>query len=179
VTFNVTTISLPKVIDERLGLTLPLALTGSLATAVFVFGALTQLAMGKLVDRFSLPSIFVGISILQPVGLGLAAMTTGVPLLIGLVLAMAAIYGQVVVNDAMVARYVPATHRAKAFSVRYFLGFTTSGFAVPLIALLHGQGGFAVVLAATAAFGAAIFLCSLCFLAIAQPRTDVSGVAAE
>ena len=41
---------------------------------VFVFGALTQLAMGRLVDRFSLPSIFVGISILQPVGLGLAAM---------------------------------------------------------------------------------------------------------
>ena len=140
VTFNVTTISLPKVIDERLGLALPLALTGSLATAVFVFGALTQLAMGRLVDRFSLPSIFVGISILQPVGLGLAAMTTGVPLLVGLVLAMAAIYGQVVVNDAMVARYVPAQHRAKAFSVRYFLGFTTSGFAVPLIALLHGQG---------------------------------------
>ena len=143
VTFNVTTISLPKVIDERLGLALPLALTGSLATAVFVFGALTQLAMGRLVDRFSLPSIFVGISILQPVGLGLAAMTTGVPMLAGLVLAMAAIYGQVVVNDAMVARYVPAQHRAKAFSVRYFLGFTTSGFAVPLIALLHGQGGFA------------------------------------
>ena len=54
-TFNVTTISLPKVIDERLGLALPLALTGSLATAVFVFGALTQLAMGRLVDRFSLP----------------------------------------------------------------------------------------------------------------------------
>ena len=108
-TFNVTTISLPKVIDERLGLALPLALTGSLATVVFVFGALTQLAMGRLVDRFSLPSIFVGISMLQPVGLGMAAMTTGVPMLIGLVLAMAAIYGQVVVNDAMVARYVPAS----------------------------------------------------------------------
>jgi MFS family permease len=179
VTFNVTTISLPKVIDERLGLALPLALTGSLATAVFVFGALTQLAMGRLVDRFSLPAIFVGISILQPVGLGLAAMTTGVPLLIGMVLAMAAIYGQVVVNDAMVARYVPVEHRAKAFSVRYFLGFTTSGFAVPLIAFLHGQGGFAVVLAATAAFGAAIFLCSLGFFSISRPRIAISNMAAE
>ena len=165
VTFNVTTISLPKVIDERLGLALPLALTGSLATVVFVFGALTQLAMGRLVDRFSLPSIFVGISILQPVGLGLAAMTTGVPLLAGLVLAMAAIYGQVVVNDAMVARYVPARHRANAFSVRYFLGFTTSGFAVPLIALLHGQGGFAWCLAATC-FGLVICMASLAFYAL-------------
>lgn len=179
ITFNVTTISLPKVIDERLGLALPLALTGSLATVVFVFGALMQLAMGRMVDRFSLPSIFVGISILQPLGLGLAAMLTGVPMLAGLVMAMAAIYGQVVVNDAMVARYVPAEHRATAFSVRYFLGFTTSGFAVPLIALLHGQGGFSVVLAATAAFGAAIFLCSISFLMVAQPRLDAGDVAAE
>jgi MFS family permease len=175
-TFNVTTIALPKVIDERLGLALPLALTGSLATLVFMFGALTQLAVGRLVDRFSLPTIFVGISVLQPVGLALAATTTGAPLLLGLVLAMAAIYGQVIVNDAMVARYVPATHRAKAFSVRYFLGYTTSGFAVPLIALLHGQGGFPVVLGATAAFGAAIFLCSLAFLVIAQPRPAMSRV---
>jgi hypothetical protein len=79
----------------------------------------------------------------------------------------------------MVARYVPAEHRATAFSVRYFLGFTTSGFAVPLIALLHGQGGFAVVLAATAAFGAAIFLCSISFLMVAQPRLNAGNVAAE
>ena len=78
--------------------------------------------MGRLVDRFTLPRIFAGLSILQPVGLGLAALTTGIPMLGGLVLAMAAIYGQVVVNDAMVARYVPAQYRARAFSVRYFLG---------------------------------------------------------
>jgi hypothetical protein len=44
---------------------------------------------------------------LQPLGLGLAAATTGFLLLVGLILAMAAIYGQVVINDAMVARYVP------------------------------------------------------------------------
>ena len=54
-TFNMATISLPKVIDERLGIELPLALVGSLATAVFVFGALTQLLVGRLVDRVPIP----------------------------------------------------------------------------------------------------------------------------
>lgn len=163
-TFNITTIALPKVLDERLGLALPLALTGPLATAVFVFGALTQLLMGRLVDRLALPTIFAGLALLQPLGLGLAAATTGVPLLAGLVLAVAAIYGQVVVNDAMVARYVPGRLRAKAFSVRYFLGFTASGLAVPLIALLHGRGGFPVVLGAAAAFGAVVSACGAGFL---------------
>jgi MFS family permease len=159
-TFNVTTIALPKILDERLGLALPLALTGSLATLVFVLGALTQLLMGQLIDRFTLPTIFVGLALLQPLGLGLAAASTGVLLLVGLMLAMAAIYGQVVINDAIVARYVPARLRAKAFSVRYFLGFTASGLAVPLIALMHGQGGFPAVLGTAAAFGAVVFTCA-------------------
>jgi MFS family permease len=163
-TFNITTIALPKVIDERLGLSLPLAQIGSLATLVLVFGALTQLAIGWLVDRYTLPAIFVSISVLQPLGLGIAAATTGVPLLAGLVLAAAAIYGQVVVNDAMVARYVPISYRVKAFSVRYFLSFTTSGFAVPLIAVLYGQGGFPLILGSAAAFGAIVFACSCAFL---------------
>jgi MFS family permease len=170
-TFNITTIALPKIIDERAGATLPLVLTGSLATLVFVFGALTQLLMGRLVDRYTLPMIFVGLSILQPLGLGLAALTSGVLMLAGLVMAMAAIYGQVVVNDAMVARYVPAQFRARAFSVRYFLGFTTSGLAVPLIALLHGISGFTLVLGAAATFGTVIFLCSLGFFLASQPSS--------
>jgi MFS family permease len=175
-TFNITTIALPKIIDERAGASLPLVLIGSLATLVFVFGALTQLLMGRLVDRYTLPRIFVGLSILQPLGLGLAAMTSGVAMLGGLVLAMAAIYGQVVVNDAMVARYVPAQYRAKAFSVRYFLGFTTSGLAVPLIALLHGMSGFTLVLSAAATFGTIIFLCSLGFLLAAQPSSKPTSL---
>jgi MFS family permease len=167
-TFNITTIALPKIIDERAGAALPLVLTGSLATIVFVFGALTQLLMGRLVDRYRLPTIFAALSVLQPLGLGLAALTTGAPMLLGLVLAMAAIYGQVVVNDAMVARYVPVQHRAKAYGVRYFLGFTTSGLAIPLIALLHLASGFGLVLGAAATFGIVIFLCSIAFFLVAQ-----------
>jgi hypothetical protein len=97
----------------------------------------------------------------------------------GLVVAMAAIYGQVVVNDAMVARYVPVEYRARAFSVRYFLGFTTSGLAVPLIALLHGISGFALVLSAASMFGAVIFLCSIGFLLAAHNIPGISKLPAE
>lgn len=178
-TFNVTTIALPKVIDERMGLNLSLAVTGMLATGVFILGALTQLTVGRLLDRFPLPNIFVALAMLQPIGLGFAAISTGVPLLFGLVLVTAAIYGQVVVNDAMVARYVPPAYRAKAFSVRYFLGFTASGFAAPLIAALHAHGGFPTVLAATASFGALVFGCALAFKLLSSPAPAANAIAAE
>jgi MFS family permease len=167
-TFNITTIALPKVVDERVGAALPLALIGSVATLVFAFGALTQLAMGRLIDRYSLPTLFLSLSILQPLGLGLAAVSTGLPLLAGLVLTMAALYGQVVINDAMVARYVPAAYRARAYSVRYFLGFTVSGFVVPMIAVLHDRGGFGLVLGIAAAFGAVIVAAAFGFFVLTR-----------
>lgn len=178
-TFNITTIALPKVIDEGIGISLPLVLTGSLATAVFVGGALTQLAVGRLLDHYSLPAVFVGLAGLQPLGLVLAAATKGAPMLVGLLIITAAIYGQVVINDAMIARYVPEKYRAKAFSVRYFLGFTASGFAAPLIAWLHAKGGFPLVLNVAAAFGAAVAICALAFKVATLTRHSAATVPAE
>jgi MFS family permease len=165
-TFNVTTIALPKIINEDLGLHISLSVTGLLATGVFVIGALTQLTVGRLLSSFALPDLFVGLSILQPVGLSLAAYSDGVVLLGSLALVTAAIYGQVVINDAMVARYIPEQYRAKAFSIRYFLSFTASGFAAPFIAAWHMKGGFPVVLQMTALFGVIVFCCALAFRSV-------------
>jgi MFS family permease len=164
ITFTVTTVALPKVIDERLGFELPVEIVGILATAVFALGAVTQLTMGRLIDRVELGKLFAGLSILQPLGLALAAATVGIPMLIGMLIVMAAIYGQVVVNDAIIARYVAPRLRTKAFGLRYFLGFSVSALAIPAIALLHGSGGFPVVLGSTACFGAVIFASALGFL---------------
>ncbi len=68
-TFNIMTIALPKIIDERIGASVPLVAIGSIATGVFIFGALTQLLMGRLIDRFSLTTLFVLLTPLQPIGL--------------------------------------------------------------------------------------------------------------
>lgn len=150
-TFNMLTIALPKIIDERLGLALPLGLTGSIATLVFVFAALTQISIGRILDRVPLPVLFAAVSCVQPIGFAIASTATGIPLLAGLLFAMASIYGNVVVMDAIVARYVPDHYRSQAYGLRYFLTFSAAGFAVPLIAYLHGHGGFTTVLAAAAA----------------------------
>ena len=79
----------------------------------------------------------------------------------------------------MVARYVPAHYRAKAYSVRYFLGFTASGFAAPMIALLYARGNFPVVLGTTAVFGGAVVLCAIAFKLLSSDQTLPSTVAAE
>jgi MFS family permease len=178
ITFNVVTIALPKVIDERLGFDLPLSAIGTLTTSVFILGALTQITMGRLIDRVELPKLFVGLSLFQPLGLFAATVLLGLPMLVGMILAMASIYGQVVINDAMIARYVAPHLRAKAFGLRYFLGFGVSGLAVPMIALFHGFGGFPLVLGITAAFGGTVFASAIGFFLLTRP-THVAPVAAE
>jgi MFS family permease len=168
-TFNITTIALPKIIDDGIGAGLALAVVGSLTTGVFVFGAMTQLLIGKLMDRYALPTLFVFLSLLQPVGLALAAFGTGLLSLLGLVLSMAAIYGQVVINDGMVARYIPVQFQAKAFGFRYFIGFGVAGAAVPLISNLYEVGGMIQVLITGAGFGATVFGMAVLFYALARP----------
>lgn len=163
ITYSLVTIALPKIIDERAGAGLTLAWTGTLATAVLVCGAAMQLVVGTLIDRVALPTLLVLLAASQMTGLLIAALFTGPLLLLGLALTMAAIYGEVVVDDALVARFVPAALRSKAYGVSYFLGFTTAGVAAPLIGLTHAGGGFGPLLALTAGCGTALFLAAIGF----------------
>lgn len=178
-TFNIVSIALPKIVDERLGLALPLAATGWIATGVFVCGALTQILIGRLMDRFELTLLFVCLSVLQLVGLLLAATTAGVPMVLGLTLVTAAIYGQIVVNDGMIGRYVPGDYRNRVYSLRFFLSFTVGGLAVPAIATLHAHGGFQSVLLVAGAIGTVIFLCAIATWALTRGRLLATPSPAE
>ena len=128
-TFNLLTIALPKIVDERLAANVPLLLAGSVATLVLMCGAVAQLAVGRLVERFTPHGMFAVITGLGFLGNLWAANTDGIPLMVALAVAIAAIYGQVTVNDMVLARYTADAWRGRVYAVRYFLLFTTSALA--------------------------------------------------
>lgn len=148
--FNIISVALPKIVDERVGADVPLLLVGGIASAVFMCGALAQLAVGRLVEKFSPHILFAVIASLQFLGVLWAAQATGRMLIVALAVAMAAIYAQVTVNDLVIARYTADAWRGRVYAVRYFLTFLVSGAAVGAIAFLHGRGGFGLVLGMTA-----------------------------
>lgn len=156
-TFNVLTIALPKIVDEGLAAHVPLLLAGSVATMVLICGAIAQLAVGRLVERFSAHGMFAVITALGFVGNLLAANTDGIPLMFALALAIAAIYGQVTVNDMILARYTADAWRGRVYAVRYFLLFISSAVAIGMISVLHARGGFSLVLGANAAVAFVMF----------------------
>jgi MFS family permease len=150
-TFNLLTIALPKIVDERLAQHVPLLLAGSVATLVLICGGLAQLCVGRLVERFTPHGMFAAITVLGFLGNLWAAYADGIALMVALAVAVAAIYGQVTVNDMVLARYTADAWRGRVYAVRYFLLFISAAVAIGMISLLHERGGFALVLAVNAA----------------------------
>jgi len=159
--FNVLTIALPKIVDEGMTKDVSLVAIGSIATLVLVCGAIAQLAVGRLVERISAPNLFVAVTAFGFAGNLWATYATGIPLLIALAVAVAAIYGQVTVNDIILARYTADAWRGRVYAVRYFTLFISAGIAIAMISLLHKSGGFALVLGANAIVALAMFLATL------------------
>jgi MFS family permease len=148
--FNTISVALPKIVDERVGNGISLVLVGGLTTAVFLCGAVAQITVGRLVERIPPHILFAAIAIMQFTGVVWAAYASGATLLIALAFTMAAIYGQITVNDLLIARYTADAWRGRVYAVRYFITFMISGAAVSMIAVLYGRGGFGLVLGVTA-----------------------------
>jgi MFS family permease len=150
-TFNAVTVALPKLFAERLAdLTKSPALLGVIAAGVYVFGAMTQYTIGKLLDRHSLKTVMLPLSFLLAPLLYLAATLANLPLIVVSIGIIMGAFGQVTVNDALVGKYTPEEWRSRAYAVRYFVGFTAAGASVGLVAWLYERGGFATMLQAFA-----------------------------
>lgn len=163
-TFNALTVALPKLFAERLsGITANAALIGVIAAGTYLFGALAQYLIGHLLDRHSLKSLFLPLALMLAPLLFVGASLSGMPLILVCIGIIIGIFGQITVNDAMIGKYTDDAWRARAYSVRYFLGFTAAGASVGLVAALHERGGFTLMLQALGALCVLVIVGALVF----------------
>ncbi len=163
--FNSTTVSMPKVFDERLrALTQTNFGIGALVAVVYTVAAFAQVAMGALIDRVELKRLMIGVALAQIPLLALAANLEGWAMLGAAVLMMLAVFGQIPLNDAIVGKYCADEFRARVLAVRYVVSLGVAAVAVPLIAVLHAtEGGFANVFLVLALLAAGMLAASLAF----------------
>jgi MFS family permease len=181
--FNSTTISMPKVFDERLA---ALAQTnfgiGALVAGVYALAAFAQVVMGALIDRFELRRLMIGVGLVQIPMLYLAANLQGWAMLGAALLMMLAVFGQIPLNDAIVGRYVADEYRARVLGVRYVVSLGVAAVAVPMIAVLHRtEGGFANVFMVLAVLAVGVMTASFFFptrAVLAAQRDKFAGQAA-
>lgn len=175
VIFNATTVTYPRLFQLRLEdlLASPDSL-GVVVSLAYAFGAVAQLIMGRLLDRFPLKAPFVLLTFCQAPLLLALAYAEGWPVIVLGAAFMFAVFGQVTVNDAMVANFVAPQWQARVFALRYFVSFGASAAAIPLIAYLEPRQGLTGLYLLMAGFGALTFAAALLF-----PRTAAHAEVAQ
>lgn len=163
--FNSTTISMPKVFDERLAMLTQTSFgIGALVALVYSLAAFSQVLMGALIDRFEMRRLMIGVGLVQIPMLFLAANLQGWAMLVAALLMMLAVFGQIPLNDAIVGKYVADEFRARVLGVRYVVSLGVAAVAVPMIATLHKtEGGFANVFIVLSVLASGVFIASWFF----------------
>lgn len=140
--FNAFTLLLPRLMQERLaGDASLLPMVGTLAFVATLCGGLTQLTVGRLIDRTTLRRVFLPMAMVLAPALAALAFVQGWMVLPVAGLVAAVLFGQVTVNETMTARYISPALRTRMYSVRFFVGFLGSAFAAPLVGYLHERTG--------------------------------------
>ncbi len=163
--FNAFTLLLPKLMEERLASSAGLLpLVGAAAFLVTLCGALTQFTVGRMIDRSTLKTVFLPVSLVLAPAMAALSFAQGWLVLPLAGLVAASIFGQVTVNETMAARYISPELRARIYSVRFFVGFLGAAAAAPVVAVLHERtGSLAAVTGVLAAFSVVTLGCALFF----------------
>jgi MFS family permease len=172
VIFNATTVAMPKIFDERLtALTQTTLGIGVLVSLVYAFAAMAQLVVGYLIDRHPLRRVFVPVVALQAPLLFLAGSMENYAMLLVALAMMFFVFGQIPINDAMVAAYTDEKWRSRAFAVRYVMSFGASACSVPLVAYIYAiTGDFKYLFYVLAAMSGVMLVAAVCMPPQVQKR---------
>ena len=136
--FNATTISLPKIMDERLSsLFADTSEIGMIAALIFGCAAFAQLAVGELLDRYPTKRIYVGLVAAQLIMCTIAISTSGWSALAVTLPLMLATFGIIPVNDWIVAHFISKEYRSRVYAVKSVFALGIGAVAVQMTGRLY------------------------------------------
>jgi len=178
IVFQSTTFALPKVFDERLGgISVSATAIGGLAFLVFALGSMGQLVVGHYLDRLGPRTVFIAAAAIQLVFFLLMPGLADWAALLCAMAFMLAAFGQIPINDYMIARLADGEWRARIYGVRYVVSFTVLAAALPLIAFVYENWGFDALFRVLAA-SAAVILAAVLMLPQRLPQPQAVPVRA-
>jgi len=179
--FGTMTFVIPRMFEVSMpDVTMNVATTGLLAALVYALAAFAQLVVGRLIDRHDIRTVLIVVAVAQPLLIGLMSMQSNLALFFSALAAMAFVFGQIPITDAVISRYVPDLWRTKILSVKLLLNLVIGALAL-LVArfILESGEGFDRVMVV-----AALTACCITGAALLLPSQRVldknlSGTPAE
>lgn len=160
--FNFTTNGNGQLMSERFaGIVNDPATIGLLLAAVYAIASVAQVIVGRLIDRYPLKRIYVGIVMCQAPLLLLAAHAQGWWMFLLMIAIMVSIFGAIPFTDAMVVRYVDDRMRSRVSGIRIAVSFGVSSLAVWALGPLVKASGFQWLLLLMAGIALVTLACAL------------------
>ena len=154
---------IPRMFEvSMLGVSIDVAVTGALAAVVYAVAAWSQLIVGRIIDKYRIKPVLLFIAAGQPLMIGFMSLQIDYGLLAASLLALAFVFGQIPITDAVLTRYVPDEWRAKVLSIKFMLNLVIGALAL-LVAreILTAGGGFDTLMMVLAFASVLVFLAAL------------------
>ena len=145
--FNFTTNGNGELLKARLPILVQQpALLGTLLAVVYALSSVSQLAVGRLIDRYPIRNVMLGIIACQGPVFLLAAVSQGWVLYAAMVLFMVLVFGSIPFTDAIIARFVDDSIRSRVSGMRLAVSFGVSSLAVWALGPAVKAAGFGAAL---------------------------------
>ena len=156
--FNFTTNGNGELLKARLPILVQQpALLGTLLAVVYALSSVSQLVVGRLIDRFPMRNVMLAIIACQGPVFLLAAFSQGWTLYAAMILFMVLVFGSIPFTDAIIARFVDDSIRSRVSGIRLAVSFSVSSAAVWALGPAVKAAGFGFALLVLAA----VAVCSL------------------
>ncbi|MDA1088897.1 MAG: MFS transporter [Proteobacteria bacterium] len=161
--FGSLTFVIPRMFEVSMpGISVDVAVTGVLAGIVYAVAAWAQLGVGRIIDHRPIKPVLLTIALGQPVMIGVMSTQSDYGLLAATVLALAFVFGQIPITDAVISRYVPDIWRTKVMSVKFMLNLVIGALSLLTArAILAAGGGFDTLMVVLAIVAGLVFLSAL------------------
>jgi MFS family permease len=135
------TISLPKLLDERLnGIVQSLSDIGGYVAIVFAVAAFAQLPVGILLDKLGGRAVLIALFAFEICALAVMSLMQGILIIPTALVTVTLMFAGIPITGWLLGRYVAISWRSRAFAAEYVLSLGMSAVIVPIMATLHQTG---------------------------------------
>lgn len=179
--FGAMTFVIPRMFEVSMpDVSVDVAVTGVLAALVYAVAAWAQLVVGRTIDRHPIKTVLLVVALGQPVMVGVMATQTNYGLLAAAFFAMAFVFGQIPIADAVISRYIPDVWRPKVMSVKFMLNLVIgAGALLTARWILASGGGFEMLMVVLAIVASLVFMSALLLPAQTDAETAPAPSPAE
>jgi hypothetical protein len=132
--------------------------------------------VGHLLNRQSVRSLFAVVAALQATFFLAMTQLDGIAAISVAIAFMLVVFGQIPINDVLIAQFAHSDWRSRAYALRSIVSFSVMASALPLVAWIHGTWGFNTLFGSLSVAATLIFLAAF-FLPTAEERMPAQSVA--